>query len=54
MKWYKQLTQKQKAGVRQSFELVCGLSLNDALKFFTFSECMDILYNKLKLEGFKI
>ena len=53
MEWYKSLNRKQKAGIREAFELSCGLSLNSALMLFSFSECIDILYNKLKIEGFQ-
>ena len=51
MKWYLTLTRKQKAAIRECFELACGMSLNHALKFFKFSDCMDLLYNKLTMEG---
>jgi len=54
MKWYKSLENKQKACIRETFELATGLTLNCALKIFSFSECMDILYEKLKNEGFDI
>lgn len=54
MKWYKTLSKKQKLNIRECFELALGLKLNEALKLFSFSECMDMLYNKLKLEGFAI
>ena len=54
MEWYKKLSRQQKANIRECFEITCGISLNNALKFFTFSECMDIFYNKFKREGFAI
>lgn len=54
MFWYKSLSKEQKLGVRKSFELATGISLNNAIIFFSFSECMDILYTKLKIEGFQI
>ena len=54
MKWYKTLERKQKAHIRECFEIACGMPLNSALRLFTFSKCMDILENKLRLEGFQI
>lgn len=51
MNWYKQLTRKQKVQIRECFRLATGSELNDMLILFKFSECMDILENKLKLEG---
>lgn len=54
MNWYKSLDRKAKVHIRWAFEAACGISLNDALTLFTFSECMDLLYDKLKIEGFKI
>lgn len=51
MKWYRSLEVKQKVRIRETFELACGLPLNYALRLFSFSECMDILHNKLVLEG---
>lgn len=54
MKWYKTLNRKQKANIRWCFEVCTGMTLNQALMLFSFSECMDLLENKLKIEGFKI
>mgnify|MGYP003426462277 CR=1 FL=1 len=51
MKWYKSLDKSKKVHIREVFELALGQSLNDMLLLFTFSECMDILYNKLTIEG---
>lgn len=51
MKWYKQLPKQNKVHIRECFKLATGTPLNDALKIFSFSECMDILEGKLKLEG---
>lgn len=50
MDWYNTLTRSQKANIREVFELACGMKLTDALKLFTFIECMDILHNKLRSE----
>ena len=51
MKWYKQLSKQQKLNIREVFELTCGMSLNIALMLFSFSECMDLLHQKLQMEG---
>lgn len=54
MKWYKTLNKNQKLGIREAFELSTGQRLSEMVRLFSFSECMDILYNKLKIEGFNI
>lgn len=54
MEWYKTLTREQKANIREVFALATGIALNDALRLFKFRECMDLLYGKLKMEGFEI
>lgn len=51
MKWYKSLSKEHKVKIRGVFKLLLGQELNDMLKLFSFTECMDILYNKLLLEG---
>jgi hypothetical protein len=54
MKWYRSLSREQKLNIRECFEMAIGQSLNSMMRLFTFSECMDILYQKLKLEGFSV
>ena len=54
MKWYKTLNRKQKAQIRWSFEVCTGITLNQALRIFPFSQCMDLLKEKLKIEGFNL
>lgn len=51
MMWYQKLSKQQKLKIREVFELATGLSLNNALKIFTFVECMDILHEKLVMVG---
>jgi hypothetical protein len=51
MNWYKSLTRQQKVHIRECFELATGIPLNKAIQLFTFSECMDLLESKLKIEG---
>lgn len=54
MNWYKTLSRQQKLKIRECFELACGITLNQSLRIFSFSECMDMLESKLKAEGFNI
>lgn len=54
MEWYKKLDKSKKVHIRWAFEVCTGISLNNALKLFSFSECMDLLESKLKIEGFNI
>lgn len=54
MKWYKQQPKNIKLKIREVFELATGQKLSDMIKLFTFSECMDLLYDKLVIDGFNI
>jgi hypothetical protein len=51
MEWYRNLTRKQKASIREVFELACGMNLNFAVRLLSFETCMDVLHNKLIMEG---
>ena len=50
MKWYKSLPNRTKANIREVFKLTFGIKLNDALMLLSFSECMDLLHQKLIME----
>lgn len=54
MNWYKTLTITQKLSLKELSESLCGMKWEDFLILFTPRERIEILYQKLKLEGFDI
>ena len=52
MKWYKSLTLNQKFALKELSESICGMKWEDFNILFTPRERIELLYNKLKLEGF--
>lgn len=52
--WYKTLDLHQKVNLKSIFNLLCGLSWSDISCLFSMREKIDIVYNKLKMEGFDI
>ena len=52
--WYKSLTLHQKMELRDLTMLICGMRWEDFNILFSPRERLEILYNKLKLEGFII
>lgn len=51
MLWYRRLTQHQRMGLKVCAKLICGMDWEDFNILFTPRERINILYNKLKLEG---
>ena len=49
--WYKSLTINQRFGLREASIILCGLKWEDFIVLFTPRQRIEILYNKLKLEG---
>lgn len=54
MEWYKTLDIDRRIALKVSCKMICGISFIDLGRLFTFSQRMDMMYNKLKLEGFDI
>ena len=54
MKWYNSLTVNQKINLKENSNLLTGMKFQDMRVFFSLPEIIEILYNKLKLEGFDI
>jgi hypothetical protein len=52
MKWYKTLDIHAKINAKDCFELLCGVRFGDLGCVFTFKERIEILHNKIQLEGF--
>ena len=54
MEWYKTLNIHQKINLKGMSKLIIGVDFSDLAFMFSFRERIEILYNKLKLEGFDI
>lgn len=54
MNWYKSLNIHSKINAKVCFELLTGTKFEDLAFLFTFEERINIMYNKLKIEGFDV
>ena len=52
--WYKSLSLQQKMGLKEVTQLICGMKWEDFNILFTPRERIQILHNKLMLEGFDV
>lgn len=52
--WYKSLTLNQKLALKEISVLLCGMKWEDFNILFTPRERLEILHNKLILEGFDV
>jgi hypothetical protein len=54
MNWYKTLDIHGRINAKECFELLTGVKFEELSSMFTFQERMNIMENKLKMEGFVI
>jgi hypothetical protein len=52
--WYKKLSLNQKMGVKECAHLLCGMRWDQFCILFSPRDRIEILYNKLKMEGFDV
>ena len=52
--WYKSLSLNQKMALKEVSALICGLKWEDFNILFSPRERLEILHNKLMLEGFDV
>lgn len=52
--WYKSLSLQQKMELKEVSALICGMKWEDFNILFTPRERLEILYNKLMMEGFDV
>ena len=52
--WYKKLDPNQRINLREVSELLCGIPFKSLLLLFSLLEVIQLLYDKLKLEGFAV
>lgn len=54
LEWYKSLSIEQKLGLKSCASLITGIKWEDFTILFTPRQRIELLYEKLKLEGFKV
>ncbi len=54
MEWYKTLTIEQRINLKELCESICGITFVMLVRLFGLRDAIEIIYNKLKLEGFNI
>jgi len=54
MEWYKNLDINQKINLKDCTLLLCGVEWEALSLLFNFRERVEIVYNKLKIEGFDL
>ena len=54
MEWYLSLNINMRIQAKSCFVLLTGVEFDQLSSMFTLSEIIDILYNKLKQEGFDV
>lgn len=52
--WYKSLSLQQKMALKEVSVLICGMKWEDFNILFTPRERLEILHNKLMMEGFDV
>ena len=54
MDWYKTLDIDRKINLKSISYIICGIEFKDLVKIFKFKGSINLLYNKLKREGFDL
>ncbi len=54
VKWYKKLPIKQKIALKECVHMLTGMRWEDFTILFTPRERLEIIYDKLELEGFDV
>lgn len=54
MKWYTTLTIDQKIMLKSLCKTIFGVGFDELGPLFTFKERIEMIYDKLKMEGFQI
>jgi hypothetical protein len=54
MNWYKTLTIQQRINMKDLSEIICGAKYSFLIKLFGFKDTIELLHQKLKIEGFNV
>ncbi len=54
MEWYKKLSIQQKINLKELSKQICGVEYKLLISLFGMRTTLELLYNKLKIEGFNV
>ena len=54
MEWYKTLNIQTRINAKECFKLLCGVEFDKIGILLSFRQRIDLMYEKLKLEGFNV
>ena len=54
MKWYKTLDINQRINLKDCCKMIVGLGYAELRVLFSMPQIIDILHNKLKIDGFEV
>jgi len=54
MEWYLSLNINQRINAKDCYKLLFNINFGELAFLFSFEERIEIMYNKLKLEGFDV
>lgn len=54
MEWYKTLDIHMRINAKECFELLCGVKFENLAFIMSMKERLDLMYDKLKIEGFDV
>lgn len=54
MEWYKKKSIHERINIKDACPMILGVEFHWLVQIFSFSEAIDLIYNKLKLEGFNV
>lgn len=54
MNWYKTLSIEQKINLKDLSQTICGIPFNSLISLFGFKQTINLLHQKLQMEGFQV
>ncbi len=54
MNWYKTLTFDQRINIKDMCIDICGISYTNMIRVFGLRKTLDLIHEKLKMEGFDV
>jgi hypothetical protein len=54
MEWYKTLSLNQRINLKDCTTMICGIEWRLLISLFGFQQTIELLHEKLKLEGFNV
>ena len=54
MEWYKTLDIDKRIALKEMCAIICGVDFASLIKLLSFKKTINVIYDKLKMEGFDI